>query len=216
MTKKKYSEIYKHYEDTLQKHGSNFQGMDWPDEADLHARFEVMLGLLKYGQKPDKTASVLDLGCGIGLLLAYCKKFHPALDLDYYGIDISEKMIDGAKSIHKDESFEARDILENPLPDDSYDYIVMNGLLTEKLTLPQDAMVEFAQQIIHAAYKSSKTGIAFNVMSSHVDWKRDDLFHWPLDELMSFLTKEISRNVIFRMDYGLYEFTTYVFKNKNT
>ena len=52
-------------------------------------------------------------------------------------------------------------------------------------------------------------------MSSHVDWTRDDLFHWPLDDLMSFLVKDVSRHVVIRSDYGLYEYSVYIYKNSN-
>lgn len=49
-------------------------------------------------------------------------------------------------------------------------------------------------------------------MSKDVDWEREDLFHLSLDELSNFLTKEVSRNFIIRNDYGLYEYTTYLYK----
>lgn len=54
--------------------------------------------------------------------------------------------------------------------------------------------------------------MAFNVMSKNVDWEREDLFHMPLDELSAFLTSSISRNFIIRNDYGLYEYTVYVYR----
>ncbi len=54
--------------------------------------------------------------------------------------------------------------------------------------------------------------MAFNVMSKHVDWEREDLFHLPFDTLAEFLKKELTRNFVFRNDYGLYEYTTYVYR----
>ena len=65
--------------------------------------------------------------------------------------------------------------------------------------------------LIKIAFSNCKRGIVFNVMSKHVDWERDDLFHVPFDELASTLRMEVSRNYIFRADYGLYEYTTYVY-----
>ena len=49
-------------------------------------------------------------------------------------------------------------------------------------------------------------------MSKHVDWEREDLFHLSFDELGSFLKEEISRNFTIRNDYGLYEYTVYIYK----
>jgi hypothetical protein len=55
--------------------------------------------------------------------------------------------------------------------------------------------------------------LAFNVMSKQVDWERDDLFHLPLDRLLTFLSREVSRHVVIRHDYGLYEYTAYVYQS---
>lgn len=49
-------------------------------------------------------------------------------------------------------------------------------------------------------------------MSWHVDWQRDDLFHLPCDTLLAFLKAEVSRHVVLRADYGLWEYTTYVYR----
>jgi hypothetical protein len=73
-------------------------------------------------------------------------------------------------------------------------------------------MWDYTKTLLPALFKKCKYGLAFNVMSEHVDWKRDDLFHVPYDLLADFLQKNLSRNYIFRNDYGLYEFTTYVYR----
>jgi len=49
-------------------------------------------------------------------------------------------------------------------------------------------------------------------MSKHVDWEREDLFHLPFDVLARFLTRMVTRNFVIRNDYGLYEYTTYVYR----
>jgi hypothetical protein len=50
-------------------------------------------------------------------------------------------------------------------------------------------------------------------MSRHVDWERDDLFHWGFDEVAAFLIRDVSRHYSFRADYGLFEFTTFVWRS---
>ncbi len=49
-------------------------------------------------------------------------------------------------------------------------------------------------------------------MSKQVDWERDDLFHLPLDQMADFVCGNLSRNFVIRNDYGLYEYTTYVYR----
>jgi hypothetical protein len=56
-----------------------------------------------------------------------------------------------------------------------------------------------------------EVGVAFNVMSKHVDWERDDLFHVPFDEIAAFLFANVTRNMVLRADYGLYEYTVYAY-----
>jgi 2-polyprenyl-3-methyl-5-hydroxy-6-metoxy-1,4-benzoquinol methylase len=209
-----YTKIYEHYESTLDTHGANSKGMDWPISKDLDARFQIMLEVMS----SDKSLNLelLDLGCGVGLMIDYLNKVNGFNHLVYKGIDISEKMIVAAKKKHPNYQFASKDIIKDPLQAESFDYIVMNGVITEKLSLSQEEMIDFAEKIISAAFTACRKGIAFNVMSAHVDWKRDDLFHYPLEQLVNFLVKNCSRHIQIRMDYGLYEFTTYVYKQSQT
>jgi len=66
--------------------------------------------------------------------------------------------------------------------------------------------------IVRVYNSCNRGGVAFNVMSKDVDWEREDLFHLPLNVLSNFLTKEVTRDFIIRYDYGLYEYTTYLYK----
>ena len=55
-------------------------------------------------------------------------------------------------------------------------------------------------------------GATYEVMSKNVEWERDDLFHLPHDLLSNFLCEKLTRNYVIRNDYGLYEYTVYIFK----
>ena len=70
-----------------------------------------------------------------------------------------------------------------PLPPESVDVVVMNGVLTERQGIPRPRMVELAEALVAAAFRAARHGIAFNAMSRHVDWEREDLFHWGFDEV---------------------------------
>ena len=71
---------------------------------------------------------------------------------------------------------------------------------------------DYTKAVLLKVFALARVGIAFNVMSKQVEWERDDLFHLPFDVLADFLTSELSRNFIFRHDYGLFEYTTYVYR----
>jgi hypothetical protein len=89
----------------------------------------------------------------------------------------------------------------------------MNGVFTQKRELAQDEMFSFLQSAVSTLFAKARRGIAFNVMAEHVDFKRDASFHLPFSQLAEFLTKEVSRHFTFRQDYGLYEYTTYVYRD---
>ena len=44
-------------------------------------------------------------------------------------------------------------------------------------------MTDYMLRMLRMAFARCTCGIAFNVMSKHVDWERDDLFHVPFDEM---------------------------------
>jgi hypothetical protein len=77
-------------------------------------------------------------------------------------------------------------------------------------------MENFAQRLLQCSWQSTSDAISFNVMSPHVDWTRDDLFHWPLDRAVAFCVAKLSRHVNVISDYGLYEYTVQVFRSSRT
>jgi hypothetical protein len=73
-------------------------------------------------------------------------------------------------------------------------------------------MMDFTCRMLERAFLGAKQGIAFNLMSKLVEWERDDLFHVPYDEISRFTTARLSRHHVIRADYGLYEYTMYIYK----
>jgi len=214
MDKNLYLELVDHYERCFEKFGATPKGVDWPNEHDLNVRFQVMLDICHHALKKTEPVSILDLGCGYGALYDFILKNDLANKIQYHGVDLSEKMIISAKNRHPSIQFEVRDILIDRLDPAQFDFVLMNGLLTERTTLSQHDMEEFSHTIIKEAYELSKNGIAYNVMSDHVDWKREDLFYVSFDRMADFLKQQCSKHYTFRSDYGLYEYIVYVYKQK--
>ncbi len=75
---------------------------------------------------------------------------------------------------------------------------------------------DFFVKMLKKVFYSCKKGFAFNVMSKDVDWEREDLFHVPLNNLSAWLTTNLTRNFVIRYVYGLYEYTVYVMKYKES
>jgi SAM-dependent methyltransferase len=205
-----YKPIITHYEDCLEKFGDTSMGVDWPNEKDAKLRYGVMLDLFL---KRDQTeVSLLDFGCGTAHMLEYIKDYFPEAGILYTGLDISGKFIEVSRNKFPTERFIEMDILEDNGGPGRFDYIIMNGVFTEKRELGFDEMWNYFCDMMIRIFPYAEKGIAFNVMSKHVDWERDDLFHLSMDRLGNFLSEKISRHFVFRSDYGLYEYTCYVYR----
>lgn len=211
MTNDAWSTLVTHYERCLERHGATPAGADWPNVADLAVRFQTLLRLLD-GAAPQPRPVLLDLGCGPGLLVDYLTATGRLNTVEYRGIDLSPAMVAAARERWSDGDFSCRDVVTDPLPEQSVDYVIMNGVLTEKQTLSHEVMANIAKELIASVFTAARVGIAFNTMNRHVDWQRPDLFHWGFDELSAFLSERVSRHYAFRSDYGLYEYTTFVWR----
>lgn len=208
---KEYNKIIAHYERCLDKHGDNHLGVDWPKLEDVDTRYKIMLDIIKLNEESDRKVSLLDFGCGTGHLLDFVRRNNKK-NIIYSGLDISQKFIDVAKKKYPDNSFYCIDILDSKDSIGNFDYVVMNGVFTEKRELSYDEMWNYFTKMITVIYEKCNNGFAFNVMSKNVDWEREDLYHVSHDILSSFLCANLTRNYIIRNDYGLYEYTVYVFK----
>lgn len=204
-----YLKIVSHYENCLDKYGDTHLGVDWPNQTDALTRYQVMLGVIR-GRESSRV-SLLDFGCGASHLYDYILA-NGLRHIDYAGLDISEKFIQLSKEKYPEISYYCLDILRSSIQLPSFDYVVLNGVFTEKRELSHREMWKYFMKVILKTFGLARRGIAFNVMSSHVDWERDDLFHLPMDKLASFLVKEVSRDFIIRNDYQLYEYTAYVYR----
>lgn len=204
-----YHEIVGHYESCLAQHGDNFRGVDWPNPHDAATRYRVMLGVVR--EPVTLPVRLLDFGCGLAHFYEFLVE-SGRTNIDYEGLDLSPAFVAACRAKYPAVPFHCIDILSEDQTPAIYDYVILNGVLTEKRTLSFDEMWNYAQRLLLRAFALAGKGIAFNAMSKQVDWERDDLFHLPLDLLANFLTRNLSRHFVIRNDYGLYEYTAYVYR----
>ncbi len=206
----RYSLIARHYEACLAEHGDTAKGVDWPDPHEARLRYDVMLSMLP---PPGATRpSLLDLGCGAGHMLAHMQEVGSWAHVAYHGADLSPVFIELCRTKFPGLPFVATDAIASPESLPMVDYTVLNGVFTVKRELEFEEMWGFVRQLLRAAWSRTRTALAFNVMSTQVDWERTDLFHMPMDLLGAFLKSELSRHFHIRHDYGLYEYTCFVYR----
>jgi SAM-dependent methyltransferase len=206
----RHHEIVAHIEACYDRHGDTPQGMDWPNAEDALTRHQVMLEVIRPEDR-DRRVSLLDLGCGTSQFYEYLRE-RDITQIDYAGLDLSQSFVELSRQKFPENTYYCLDLLDEDIELPQFDYIVMNGVFTEKCRLAYEEMLTYFERMVARAFAFADRGIAFNVISKHVDWERDDLFHLSLDTLASFLTARMTRNYVIRNDYGLYEYTTYVYR----
>jgi SAM-dependent methyltransferase len=197
-------ELVEHYESCLAAHGPTCKGMDWGDDASrLAARFAAIcraIGLADH----DRTVSVLDAGCGCGLLLDHLDQYWPHR-VRYTGVDASASMTEAARRRRPGMTWIVGDVLDaENVP--TADWVVANGLLTERRGIPETEMRDFAQAAIRAMFDLCGHGIVFNVMSTHVNYREDHLFYWDPGEVLRFVSANLSRHVSIHHDLPTYDY----------
>ena len=198
-------------ENSVATHGVTPEAV-WMDKHGALAKGARRCAAMFRAIEPGKPFSILDIGCGPGFAIAYLEEKYGNDFSGYLGIDISPPLLAAARQAFPTYTFEQRDIIAEPLAGQSHDHVIINGVITAKFGLAHARMEDFAGQLLAAAWGPARVSLSFNVMSPHVDWTRDDLFHWPLDSAMAFCVKNLSRHVNILADYGLYEYTVQVFR----
>jgi SAM-dependent methyltransferase len=200
--------LHDHYRNTFVEHGSTSKGVDWGDkEWAALLRQNKMLEVIR---EPIATKStVLDVGCGYGALADVIMK--KRLNISYTGVDIVEEMVAEGKKRHPSYQFICGDIMDAEIG--KYDYVFCNGILTQKLNASTLLMNQFTQRLIKKMFDTCNYGVAFNVMTTFVNFQKDNLYYRNPAELMAWCMSELTPHVKIDCAYDLwYEYTVYLYK----
>ena len=200
------------YAAALAQKGAPLTALGWPNAAHLAARYELMLAPLRSMHLSSRRIRLLDLGCGSGLLIDYLAENGCFSGIDYLGVDVVPESLQAARARWPDCRFDLRDVRDQPFAENTFDYAIICGVFNYRSQLDYRSMETMVHETLRAVWPSVELGLAFNVMSKHVDWERDELFHWPLDDLMTFCKSNLSRHVSLRLDYGPWETAVRVMK----
>jgi len=196
------------YTDNLAEHGLASQSVGWPDEASQRLRFDK-LALLLEGADPGQPISVADLGCGYGAMFRYLDaRNRPPLGR-YVGYDISEPMLDAARR----HCVDPRVMLVNgSKPVKVTDYAFVSGTFNVRMAASEEAWGRHVRETVFTLWNHVRVGLGFNLLTTYVDWRKDDLYYADPGRFFDFCRRELSRYVTLVHDYKLYEWTMLVHK----
>lgn len=196
-----------HYGRLLSEHGDSPQAVQYRDVASHERRFEV---LAQVGDL--RTASVLDFGCGTGRLLSYLQRQH-AFAGNYTGYDLNADMVGVGRRNFPAAQFEVRDILISGVKGD-FDFVFVNGVFNNKI----GDNWGFLTSALRILFAHTRAGLAFNALSTYVDYFDEGLYYADPEAVFRFCKTELSPCVTLRHDYQVkpgtrpFEFVIYVYR----
>jgi len=183
--------------------------VDWNSAESQELRFRQLVELVAPSEGPE-ARSIVDVGCGYGALLDYLRA--GGLPLEYWGLDISEAMVEAARARH--EGTTACSFTADPRAIGPVTYAVASGIFNVKLSHPVDTWRAYVMDTLASLDAFGTRGFAFNMLSTYSDpqRRRDDLFYADPRELFDICKRQFSTRVALLHDYPLFEFTIIVRK----
>lgn len=196
------AEIASRYRARLEQHGANSAALATGTPERQEIRFGVLAGV---GDLDG--ARVLDLGCGLGDFYQFL--LQRGIRPQYTGYDITPEFVGHAKARFPEAHFEVRDVQTEGIPE-KFDYVVSSQTFNNRLAHEDNMKV--MQDVLRIGYEASEKGMAIDMFTSYVDFREDRLFYYSPEEVFRFC-KTLTKRVLLRHDYPLFEFTVYLYRD---
>ncbi|MEA2193570.1 MAG: hypothetical protein QOG42_4 [Solirubrobacteraceae bacterium] len=198
------AEVEQLYTDGLERYGTSPRSVGWKDLSGQRLRFAKLAQLLP--SRPGDAVTVNDLGCGYGSLLSFLDERPATRPATYYGYDISEPMLDRAREA----ADERAQFVHAAEPTFTADYSFASGPFNVKGASTDAAWEAHVRQLVLRLAERSRLGFAFNLLTTFVDFRQENLFYADPCAFFAFCKREISPYVTLLHDYPLYEWTLLV------
>jgi SAM-dependent methyltransferase len=177
--------------------------VDWSTEGSQQLRFTQLLRLVDGESRP----TIVDYGCGYGALAQ--RLIADDRDFTYVGFDISESMIEVARSLINDHRcrFTTREEDVEPA-----DFTLASGIFNVRLHATEPEWHDYVLSTVERIAGHSMRGFAFNMLTRYADppLMRNRLYYADPARYFALCKGCYSRNVALLHDYDLYEFTLLV------
>lgn len=186
------------FNEKVKEHGISYKSLDWGSPQGQRKRFEVIADIgIKSGD------SVLDVGCGLADLYAFFSE--RGLDVEYTGIDVSEKMIEVAQERFPHLPL-GRRLLDDFQPE-SFDWVVASGIFYLNRIDPDLFLREYAEKM----FSVCKKGSAFNCLSRTKTAVTSEEYRADPSEVLTMVRSFCNLTAV-RHDYHDSDFTVYMRK----
>jgi SAM-dependent methyltransferase len=197
--------LSQHYNVLANTHGYSPHAVQQSSAQTQERRLNVLLeGFTDYKHK-----KILDFGCGTGHLLRVLQQ--QGFSGEYVGYDISAGLIKLAREHNVGGRFELRNIFEQP-PEESFDLVFISGVFNNDIGRNE----HFMQSVLNILFAATKDGLAFNCLSTFVDFKSAGLHYFDPCKVFTFCKEQLTPCVSLRHDYEIkpgvvpFEFSCYL------
>lgn len=198
-----------HYDHLVAEHGDGPAAVQWRDRASQERRMEVLAEVADL-----REAKVLDLGCGTGHLLTFLRE-RLGFRGEYVGWDLSPEMISLAAAKHPRARFQVHDVTTQGMPEE-FDYALLSGVFSKRV---EDNWA-LLTGVLRAVFPGVRRGLAFNSLSTYVDYQDPDLAYFAPEDVLRFCKTDLASRVVLRHEYSVrpgaipFEFTLYVYRQE--
>lgn len=189
------------YRDSFETYGDDARSVRW-DKKTIETRYKE---LLKVGELNE--SSVLEIGCGIGGFYEYITQKNQIVLGTYLGIDLIEGMIDLAKQKYPEAFWEKRNIFNEPL-EDQFDYVFLCGVFN----LAGEDCQNYMEKMLLQAFSYCKKGLAFNFISSNVNFKDEEMSYYDPVDVFDFCIKNLSWKVDIHHHYSKCDVSVFIYR----
>ena len=193
------------YSNNIRAHGVSSKAVGWNSKESQYLRFEKLLSMIDLNEE----FSINELGCGYGELYKYLINKNYDFTL-FNGYDISEEMLKECEVYLNQPS--NLNLYHSSTIQTFSDYTIASGIFNIPFDNTSEEWQVYINKTIQNMYQFSKKAIAFNFLTTYVDYEADNLFYQNPEEIFRFCIENYGRNVQLIHNYNLYEFTVVINK----
>ncbi len=186
------------FEESFEKYGDSPKSCLWDEK--MVFRYEELTKVANL-----EGSTILEIGCGIGGFYDYLIHEKGMKKIEYKGVDLVEGMIELAKKKYPTAKFETRNVLEDKI-NEKYDYVILCGVFN--VMMDEDVMKELLKE----AFSYCEKGIAFNFISSYVNFREEEISYHNPQEIFSFCVENLSKKVSMNHHYKKCDVSMFVYR----
>ncbi|MEE9524764.1 MAG: class I SAM-dependent methyltransferase [Thermodesulfovibrionales bacterium] len=181
-------ELVSSYDRHLRDFGDHPQAVRWTPEGQA-GRYDALFSIA--GDISDR--ELLDFGCGKGDFYGFLKDKNTKVK--YCGVDVNKNLIELATKKYPEAEFVSVDI-EDDRFDRAFDLIFVCGVFNMRIAGIEESM----KSCLKILFGIGREALHFNALSYNIPQRNVELYYVKPEELLQFVSAELSDNVVLRDD----------------